>query len=143
MCRGAKSRRLSAVGRKDRWTLAGLAAAALLARPALAAQDCPAIDRVPTFAESCPAADPVGPVGLRVFLDRRTGRIRAPTPEEARALFETRGRGIESLEPLEVVVHPDGMRSVDLKGAFEQQVVLRRNPDGSIMIRCQPAAEQK
>lgn len=139
------SRKIRTVSRKIRLAAAALAAMTFLAGLSTLALDCPAIDPVPTFEPSCPAADPVGPVGLRIYLDRRTGRVRAPTPEEARALFEAGGRGIENLEPLEVIVHPDGMRSVDLKGAFEQQVVLRRNPDGSITIRCMPgpAAEQK
>ena len=82
--------------------------------------------------------DRAGSAGLRIFLDRRTGRVRAPTPEEARALVESGGRGVEFLEPLEIVVHPDGMRSVDLKGAFSSRVVARRNPDGSITKRCLP-----
>ena len=83
--------------------------------------------------------DRVGKAALRIFLDRRTGRLRAPTPEEARALFESGGRGVEDLEPIEIVVHPDGMRSIDLKGAFSSAVVSRRNPDGSLSTRCVPA----
>jgi len=108
-------------------------------------RECPAIDSPsPASAPYCPAVDPVGRASLRVFLDRRTGRLRAPTPEEARALFEARGRGVEYLEPLEVVRHPDGMRSVNLKGAFASQIVAHKNPDGSVSTRCVPAgAEDK
>lgn len=124
-----------------------MAAAALLARAPMPAQECPAVDPPPVFsAPVCPAVDRVGGAGLRVFLDRRTGRLRAPTPEEARALVEAGGRGVEFLEPLEVVVHPNGMRSVDLKGAFSSRVLARRNPDGSVTARCLPdraGAEKK
>ncbi len=121
--------------------LAAAAATALLFRFPLPAEDCPAIDPPVAFLEHfCPAVDPPGRVGLRVFLDRKTGRIRAPTPEEARALFEAGGGAVEDLEPLEIVLHPDGMRSVELKGAFSFQVVLSRNPDGSFTTRCIPSA---
>ena len=79
-----------------------------------------------------------GTRALRVFLDRRTGRVRPPTPEEARALFESAGKSVEYLEPLEIVVSPDGTRSVDLKGAFEARIEVRRAPDGSLSTRCAP-----
>jgi hypothetical protein len=107
---------------------------------AVPAADCPPVDD-PTrrVVADCPAIDPAPNAGLRIFRDRRTGRLRAPTPEEARALYESGGRGIESLEPLEIVVHPDGMRSVDLKGAFDSEIVVRRNTDGSLITACRPA----
>ena len=100
------------------------------------AAECPAID--PPAAAACPAVDPIRPraPGLRVFLDRHTGRIRPPTLAEIRALGEAGGREVEYLEPIEVVVEPDGTRRVDLKGAFEAQVVVRRRPDGSLETRC-------
>lgn len=64
--------------------------------------------------------------------------MRAPTLEEIRALAAEGTSGAEYLEPLEVVVYPDGMRSVDLKGAFEFRVVAKRNADGSLSARCLP-----
>ncbi|HEY7113468.1 MAG TPA: hypothetical protein VIA45_11100 [Thermoanaerobaculia bacterium] len=91
--------------------------------------ECPAIDPVPNRS--------VG-MGLRVFLDRRTGRVRPPTLGEIRALAAAGGGVVDYLEPLEIVVYPDGMRSVDLKGAFEFRAVARRNPDGSFSARCLP-----
>jgi hypothetical protein len=101
--------------------------------------DCPPIDSPPaTVTAYCPAVDRVGKAGLRIFLDRRTGRLRAPTREEARALIESGGLGIDGLEPIEIVVHPNGMRSADLKGAFSYEVVSRRNADGSLSMRCIP-----
>jgi len=105
-------------------------------------RECPPIDPPAASAPDCPAVDPVGRASLRVFLDRRTGRVRAPTPEEARALFEARESRVEYLEPLEVVVHPDGMRSVNLKGAFSSQVVAHKNPDGSVSTQCMPAGTE-
>jgi hypothetical protein len=104
------------------------------------AQDCPNVDPPARPATECPAIDPIratGP-GLRMFIDRRTGRVRPPTIDEIRALAAAGGPAVEYLEPLEIVVHPDGMRSVDLKGAFEFRVVAKRNPDGSFSARCLP-----
>jgi len=127
--------------------LAAAAAASILLTPLLPAAECPAIDPPAGGDVVCPAIDVPGGAGLRVFRDRRTGRFRAPTPEEARALYEARGKAIESLQPFEVVVHPNGMRSVDLKGAFAFDVILTRRPDGSVTARCVPAdrapAEEK
>ena len=126
------------------------AAAALLAMLAAArapAQECPNVDPPPRPAAECPAIDPIRPAGpgLRMFLDRRTGRVRPPTIEEIRAFAAAESAAAAYLEPLEIVVHADGMRSVDLKGAFEFRVVARRNPDGSISTRCLPpgTAEKK
>jgi hypothetical protein len=122
--------------------LAALACAAALPMPvSMPAQDCPPIDPPrPALTAKCPAIDPAGAARLRVFLDRRTGRLRPPTPEEARTLFEAGGRGLEHLEPIEVVQHPNGMRTVDLKGAFSHRIVMKRNPDGSVSTRCVPGA---
>jgi len=118
--------------------LAAAAALSLLLRPCLPAEECPAVD-LPIHEPACSPVDLPASVGLRVFIDRATGRMRAPTAEEARALYESGGRGLENLEPLEVVVHPNGMRSVDLKGAFNYNVVRTRRPDGSFETRCVPA----
>jgi hypothetical protein len=121
---------------------AALAAAGVLCAPIPAgAAECPAMDPVPAAAR-CPAVDrpaPLRPPGLRVFLDRRTGRLRAPTPEEARALFEKGPRSVQHLVPLEIVTHPGGMRAVDLQGAFSQSVVVRRNRDGTFSSICRPS----
>ena len=119
------------------------AAAALLAISAgarIAAQDCPNVDPQPRPFFECPAIDAIRPAGpgLCMFLDRRTGRVRAPTLEEIRVLAAEGRPGADYLEPLDVVVYPDGMRSVDLKGAFEFRVVAKRNADGSLSARCLP-----
>ena len=125
-----------------RWirAAASCVAAGALGVSAARGADCPAIDSPPvSVTASCPAVDRVAKAGLRIFLDRRTGKLRAPTPEEARALFESGGTGLEDLEPIEVVTHANGMRTVDLKGAFSHAVVSHRNPDGSVTTRCVPA----
>ncbi len=79
---------------------------------------------------------------MRAFVDPLTGQLREPTPEEARALSEA-VRKAAAPEPVdfEPVRHPDGMVSVDLKGAFMSHVVIYRNPDGSFSTRCIPASQ--
>jgi hypothetical protein len=117
-----------------------LPAALLLFAAAGRGAECPAVDPPRSRTATCPAIDPVAraAAGLRIFLDRRTGRVRPPTPAEARSLFDAGGRGVEYLEPLEVIVSPDGMRSVDLKGAFEYRIEMRHAPDGTLRARCVP-----
>jgi hypothetical protein len=93
----------------------------------------------PAADAACPADDGVGRAGLRAFIDPQTGQLRQPTPEEAAQLAaEIHASRLRALSELEVVVHPDGMKSVDLKDAFLIDVVARRNPDGSLSIGCLP-----
>lgn len=93
---------------------------------------------------ACPPIDPpqaAGPrAGLRAFRDPVTGELRRPTREEAAALAGAEGEAEPERQPVfEVILHPDGMKSVDLQGAFLAAAVATRNPDGSITVRCVPA----
>jgi hypothetical protein len=74
--------------------------------------------------------------GWRVFVDPRTGALREPTREEALELSRASAQRPGGFVVFEVVTHPDGTRSVDLRDAFEAQLVARRNPDGSISMEC-------
>jgi len=88
---------------------------------------------------ACPADDAVGRAGLRAFIDPQTGQLREPTPEEAAQLAAAaHASRLQALSELEIVVHPDGMKSVDLGDAFLIDLVARRNPDGSLSIDCLP-----
>ena len=115
-----------------------IAAAAVMARPG-AAQE-PA-DRLAS--QECPAQDavvlPALQSGMRAAVDPQTGELRPPTADEARRLTEARAAAFTSaLEQLEMVQHEDGTVSVDLKGLFLQDVVVRKNPDGSLSLKCVP-----
>ena len=71
-----------------------------------------------------------------------TGQLRPPTREEAAALASAAEAEAapEAAPVFEVVEHPDGMKSVDLKGAFAYSTVVTRNADGSVTFRCVPGA---
>jgi hypothetical protein len=93
----------------------------------------------PAADTACPADDGVGRAGLRAFIDPQTGQLREPTPEEAAQLAAAvRASRLQALSELEIVVHPDGMKTVDLKDAFLIALVARRNADGSLSIGCLP-----
>jgi hypothetical protein len=79
---------------------------------------------------------PPAAAGWRAFRDPATGKLREPTPEEARELSRREARKSVAPATFEVVVHPDGTKSVDLKGAFAMSLVARRHPDGSITYEC-------
>lgn len=74
--------------------------------------------------------------GWRAFKDPKTGKLREPTREEASKLSHDAARKGPAPVDFEVIVHPNGMKSVDLKGAFHMSLVARRNPDGSISYTC-------
>jgi len=91
----------------------------------------------------CPAEENVGLGGFRAFIDPETGELREGTPEEQRALSAgARAESSSAVESPEIVVYPDGMVVVDLKGHFMQSVTMVRNPDGSLSMRCGPGTEK-
>jgi hypothetical protein len=87
----------------------------------------------------CPADDSAVRPGMRAFIDSQTGQLREPTAEEAQELARAaREEFLQRLESLEEVVHEDGMISLDLKGLFQQNLVVVRGPDGSLSMQCLP-----
>ncbi|MEJ7615809.1 MAG: PA domain-containing protein [Pyrinomonadaceae bacterium] len=81
--------------------------------------------------------------GAQVAVDPRTGKLRQPTPEEARALAQSMQKLYNrSTKGLTLTRHPDGMKSVDLKGRFLNFSVANTNPDGTIATTCVSSAEE-
>ncbi len=130
------------------WTLAVLGSCAL---PAGAAEK--RLEGTPgpsenkparTAAAICPADDRVGGAGFRAFIDPQTGQLRQPTPEDltawTKAAREEFSRAVESLQP---TVLPDGTLMLDLQGLFMQDLVVTRNPDGSLSTQCVPDWEKE
>jgi len=113
-------------------------AASLAALPALLLADgtavCPAIDH-PAPVQSAP--------GMRASIDPATGAVRPPTAEERiAASARKRAARAEAVRSLQVVVHPNGMKTVDLGDAFLFDVVVETAPDGTIGYRCVPRSGQ-
>jgi len=114
-------------------------AASLAVLPALLLADgpvvCPAIDHPAAVASPAP--------GIRAAIDPATGALRPPTAEERTAASaRKRAARAETMRNLEVVVHPNGMKTVDLGDAFLFDVVVETAPDGTIGYRCVPGAAQ-
>src|SRR5262245_13171421 len=69
--------------------------------------------------------------GQTVAIDRQTGKLRPPTPEEARNLAERLTNFLNrSDQGLTIVTHPNGTQSVDLQGRFQSVALARINSDG-------------
>lgn len=94
-----------------------------------------------------PAAAAPGTASVRAVIDKETGQLRAPTPEESKemALRSSAARADlnESDEGLVEVVHPNGMISVDLQGRFMSHTVAKIGPDGKLITRCVTTEAEK
>src|SRR5438552_812152 len=81
----------------------------------------PVVAAQPIVGPECPADETLGQGGFRAFIDPETGELREGTPEEQRALSAgARTEASNVAEIPEMVVYPDGMIVVDLKGQFMQ-----------------------
>jgi hypothetical protein len=75
--------------------------------------------------------------GQTVAVDRATGKLRQPTPEEAKALAAGLQKLINrSTQGLQVVHHPNGAMSIDLQGRFQSVAVAKVNSDGKVAQSC-------
>lgn len=75
--------------------------------------------------------------GQKVAIDRQTGRLRPPTPDESRRLSAAMQKMINrSSEGLTVVQHPNGMKSVNLEGRFQSLAVAEKDANGNAAERC-------
>ena len=111
------------------WILAALAAVAMASAQA-----------GPETGEKEKAATlsvPVGNGGLQVAIDPATGKLRTPTPAEARQLAAALGLMLkDTSEDLERVVWPDGTTVVDLQGRFMSVAVAAVDDDGTLVTEC-------
>ena len=75
--------------------------------------------------------------GQTVAIDRQTGKLRPPTPDEARKL----AAGLKNFlnrsdQGLAITTHPNGAQSVDLQGRFQSVTLAKINRDGSASEKC-------
>jgi hypothetical protein len=91
-----------------------------------------------------PIASAPGSAGMIVGLDPETGELGMPTPEQLQELKLAEDPMNWSDEGLVVEVHPDGSKSIDVKGRFTEYSVVRMGPDGKLVFDCvQGAAAAK
>jgi hypothetical protein len=115
---------------KTRVIAASIAALGLAASAAQASE--------PTGTEAAPAGS--DSQALRVVRDKQTGKLRAPTADELKAMqaaerAERRARGLPESpqsQPLVVTRHADGMLSAKLGPEYMMTLKGERQPDGSM-----------
>jgi hypothetical protein len=118
------------VTRKLSW-LAGSLTVLCLAVGSTASAQTAAKDRAPADETRVQVA------GQTVAIDRATGRLRQPTPEERKALAAgLKAMLNHSTEGLAVVRRANGTRSVDLQGRFHSIAVAQVNSDGRVSEKC-------
>lgn len=94
----------------------------------------PASSGVPGSGASSP---PTGAArGLTVVRDAETGRLRAPTPDEMRALQRKSPSVLAAPPQPTMITGPDGRRHVQLGERGLVYSVVRRGPDGKLDQQC-------
>ena len=116
-----------------RWIVAALAGAAWMGANA-------AETAVPD-AGVVQAATPSGASAKRVFRDKQTGKLRAPTEEEMQLLLEEeraagagQGKQAGPSAPIVVRQYSNGMRSAVLGPDYLVSIKGQRGPDGKLVI---------
>lgn len=113
---------------------AALPAAALFAMPgAHAAPAAPA--QAATTSTATPAAGGAQQA-MVVVRDAQTGELRAPTPQEMRALAPPSAGALRAPAQPAAVTHPGGSRQVRLGERGLVYTVVKRGPDGKLSEHC-------
>ncbi|MBL8115108.1 MAG: hypothetical protein JNK60_19650 [Acidobacteria bacterium] len=76
--------------------------------------------------------------GLIAYRDPITGEQRQPTEDELRRIGDASRGAAPEPEPdvTELIVHPDGSKTLRVKSGFWMSVVVRRNADGKVEQKC-------
>ncbi len=77
-----------------------------------------------------------GSAGMIVGFDPETGQLGMPTTEQLKEIQMAEDPMNWSDEGLEVVIHPDGSKSIDVQGRFMESSVVRMGPDGKLHFDC-------
>jgi hypothetical protein len=121
------------------WSLV-VAGAVLLSLAALAGDG---KDAAPATSKDAPAGSAAAKAAPAIIVARDpvTGRLRAPTAEERRALMESARRSLALVaQPTFVETYPDGSKHAHLGPEFFQWSVVRKNPDGTLTFDCLPTS---
>ena len=84
------------------------------------------------------SGEAAGQAGMRAFVDPATGQLREPTAEEAATLNRFLVRAFALPTGPEVVQYPNGMLSAQLGEEYMNDVIVRKNPDGTLSWVCVP-----
>jgi len=78
-----------------------------------------------------------GANGQQVAVDKQTGKLRQPTPEEAKQLIDGLTPLVnDSTEGLTAVRRDDGSLFIDLQGRFMSVAVAKAGGDGKVEEKC-------
>ena len=86
-------------------------------------------------------AETAGQAGMKAYIDPATGKLREPTAEDAAAAAAAaaKSRQAQAARPEPVVVqHSSGMVSAELGEEYMEDVVVRKNADGTLAFQCVP-----
>ena len=86
-------------------------------------------------------AETAGQAGMKAYIDPATGKLREPTAEDAAAAAAAaaKSRQAQAARPEPVVVqHASGMVSAELGEEYMEDVVVRKNADGTLAFQCVP-----
>ena len=78
-----------------------------------------------------------------IIFDKATHKLRKPTAEETTAMVDQiSALTNRSTDGLTVRELPNGTKQVNLKGRFNEVVIGRANPDGTVETRCVESIEE-
>ena len=89
-------------------------------------------------------AETAGQAGMKAYIDPATGKLREPTAEDAAAAAAAaaKSRQAQAARPEPVVVqHSSGMVSAELGEEYMEDVVVRKNADGTLAFQCVPRSQ--
>lgn len=96
----------------------------------------------PPHAAAAPAAAAAVPphaAGMLVGIDPETGRLGRPSQAFRERVASENAQALDrSMEGLTVVTRPDGSKAIDLKGRFQEYMVVRIAPNGRKKETCVP-----
>jgi hypothetical protein len=92
----------------------------------------------PAASTAGPAASGIvpGSAGMVIAIDPETGEVGMPTPEQLAEMKLTESETVSHDAGGTLVVHPGGMKSLDLEGRSQEYAVIRRAADGRTTIGC-------
>jgi len=78
-----------------------------------------------------------------IVFDQATKQVRMPTDSEVQAMVDQiTSLTNRSTEGLQAKTLPDGTKQINLQGRFNEVVIARANPDGTMETRCVESMEE-